>query len=175
MYEARGGIGIHVTIRTIRSLGKLKQGNNEAAINWLKHEGIYVKADRWRTARTKTVRVLVDIHPGLTWKEDLKRDLEEGMILTICSLEERHKWQKVTETDEMVPAFEVIQEKKSFGMEKSRVTTQVVSIETKVEDADFMKYMMRKVAKQGKMRGTFIEAGYHLTTSPKVLIHVLNA
>ena len=54
------------------------------------------------------------------------------------------------------------------------MTTQVVSIETKVEDADFMKYMMRKAAQQGKMRGTFIEAGYHLTTSPKVLIHVLN-
>ena len=110
---------MHVTLGMIRSLGELKRGNGEAAMKWLKHEGIYVKADRWRTARTKTVGVLIDIHPGLIWKEDLKKDMEEGMSQAICSPAERQKWQRAVKTDEIVPDFEVVLERKSFGMEKA--------------------------------------------------------
>ena len=50
----------------------------------------------------------------------------------------------------------------------------MISAKTKIEDAEYLKDLMNKGKRQKKLRGVFIEAGLHLSTSPKTLILVLN-
>ena len=67
-----------------------------------------------------------------------------------------------------------MQENKSFGVEENRITEKVISVETHAEDAEYMLHPLREADKQGKIRGCFIESGYHLSATPRRLIKALN-
>ena len=73
-----------------------------------------------------------------------------------------------------VPNFEAVHERKSFEDEGSRVNKTLMSIENKVKDSDFMKLLMREVSKNGRLRETFVEAGYHLSATPIKLMKIIS-
>ena len=59
---------------------------------------------------------------------------------------------------------------KSLG----RVQTIVISLEKKFEDAKYIKLLLKEAKSKRKLRGDFVEAGYHLSASPQTLMGVLN-
>ena len=73
-----------------------------------------------------------------------------------------------------IPEFVLIQEKTSFGEGRVRVQTTVINIETRLEDAEYLKQLLVEATKGRKMPGTFVEIGYHLTDSTKGLMAILN-
>ena len=174
VYGTRNGrVGIHTTISTKRSLGELKWANDRKLMKWLISAGLYVETDRWKTKRSKKIGSVLNVHPTLVWKDDLKLNIQRGLEDTECIIE-RTKWQAARGRKDLIPEFKLINENKSFGAEANRVTAPVISIETAEADAEYMMHLMREADEKGKIRGTFIESGYHLSATPKRLIISLN-
>ena len=90
------------------------------------------------------------VHPALTWKPDLKREMVEGLRATKCECHEKKSWiaSKEENKTNKIPDSAVIFERKSFGTEGCRAQTIVLMIETKMEDSDYLKILMRGASEQ---------------------------
>ena len=64
---------LYVEFKTGKKLNELKFGDDENTMMWLKRERIFLKVDRWNTARVRSVGCITRVHPTLTWKADLKQ------------------------------------------------------------------------------------------------------
>ena len=89
---------------------------------------------------------------------------------------EKAEWKKKKESEEegKSPEFQVVHERKGFGVAKGRVYAMVVNIETRLEDAQYLKELLRAAMQQQTLRRVFIEAGIHLSDSPKQMISHLS-
>jgi len=141
-------------------------------LNRLSAKKAYLNHDRWKTERSKIVGFIALVHLTLTWKPNLKREMVECLRATKCECHEKKSWIACKEENKTnsIPDFAVIFEKKSFGTEGCRAQTIVLMIETKMEDLDYLKILMRGASEQQKLSGVFVEAGYHLSASPKRMI-----
>ena len=72
-----------------------------------------------------------------------------------------------------VPDFVLYHDKKSFGAGPKRVSTTVIHIQCKREDAPELKGMVMQYAK--RMPAPFVPAGYHLNRSPARMLEILNS
>ena len=174
--DKEGNEYLHMALLTKKKLRDLKWNSEGRLMKWLTEERVLIKQDRWRTAKTRTVGFLVKVHPTLTWKPDLRWELRQQLKETTGITFEKEAWLRSRGGGEEyeVPEFELVHEKKGFGTGKGRVFTTVVNIETRIEDSRYLKALLRQAMSQQTMDQIFIEAGYHLTTSSKRLIAMLN-
>ena len=168
---------LYVTIETTRKLNDLKFGNNGKTFQWLKKERIFVSVDRWKTEKARTVGCILKINPKLTWKPDLQLTIRQALLRVQQAGVGgfvREEWEKKRRTRTgLVPEFALIHEKKSFGMGDNRVFTTVLNVEARNVDADYLKVLLTEAFQKGKLTGVFLQAGYHLSSSPKKLMGIL--
>ena len=171
-----GNTYLKITVETIKRMSEIKWSRSGRLMAWLKAEGVMLEIDRWRTARARTVGFLINVHPTLTWKQDLKEELSAQLEEVKFSGYEKSEWKKKAGKGSAsdVPEFQLAYERKGFGIDKGRVYTTVLNVETRIEDSQYMKALMKAATQQQLTRGVFIEAGFHISTSTKRLIAILN-
>ena len=124
--------------------------------------------DKWMTARTKNVGFLWKVHPTQTWKDDLKAEMREMLKGVTCEGIKRDEWEQNNgNSEEGVTNFALLHENKGFGTGNNRVFTKMLSVETKLEDVEYLKLLIWGATGSGELKATFIEAGYHLSVTPK--------
>ena len=168
---------LYASIETTKKLNELKYGNNGRTFPWLKKEGIFVQADRWKTERARTVGCILKIHPTKTWKPDMQVTIKQSLLnarhLGVGGFV-REAWERKKRNEKtLVPEFALVHERKSFGMGEKRASTTVMNVEARVEDADYLKLLMTEAFQKGLIQGVFLQAGYHLSSTPKRLMSIL--
>lgn len=94
------------------------------------------------------------------WKDGLKREMNQsheevewvGFVKDDCICQN-------SESGSGVPDFALVHERKSFGADKSRIRSTAISVETRFEDAEYLKELITEATKQNKVKGAFIDAG----------------
>ena len=90
----------------------------------------------------------------------MKAEMIETLKGLSCECIKRDEWEKNKgDSEEGVPDFALLHENKGFGTGNGRVFTKVMSIETKFEDAEYLKLLIRGEMVSGELRAIFIEAG----------------
>jgi len=81
----------------------------------------------------------------LTWKEYLIQEIKISLEAVECEgiIGEELK-QTTDEGGHTVIEFALVHEKKSFGIDKIRVFTTFMRVETNFEDAEYLKVLTRK-------------------------------
>ena len=175
--EARdGSIYLRATMETRLRLHQMKWKGTGKLMQWLKDERVMVQMDRWKTERARVVGCVLLVHPTLTWKPDYKEELKEQLESVSYTGYEKTEWMKKVgrSKDRDIPDFQVLHERKGFGTGEGRVVTTVLSIEARVEDSLYLKELLRAAMRQQQLRGVFIEAGYHLSASPRRMVRMLS-
>ena len=173
--DREGNTYMRVALEARMKLNDMKWKGTGALMEWLKEDRVMVQMDRWRTERARVVGCMLFVHPIHTWKEDYAKELSGQLGSVEYIGYARNEWMKTVGKgkDTRVPDFQVVQEKKYFGTGADRVSTTVMNVESRVEDSMYLKELMRKAMEQRKIRGVFIESGFHLTTSPKRMLAML--
>ena len=87
----------------------------------------------------------------------------------------KDNWEKKNkELKGKITDFILVHERKRFGVGRIWVHTLVMNVETRLEDSEYLKVILIEAMKTGGLPGPFIEAGLHITASPKELIEILN-
>ena len=151
-----------VTIRSTRLLKSMKHENGGRFVRWLTKERIVINIDKWKREPYADIGFFILRHPTVTWKPDMERQVRE-------KIEEDTK---NGGDSEGIPKFLLYHGTKAFGTGKGRVHATVIYVQCRAEDANTLKRLL------GKGKSTkglaLIPAGYHLSSSPKRVLQVLN-
>ena len=173
--DREGNTYMRVALESRLKLNDMKWRGTGALMEWLKEERVMVQIDRWRTERARVVGCMLMVHPVHTWKEDYEEELKSQLESVEYVGYARNEWLQTVGKGKgtKVPDFQVVREKKYFGTGRSRVVTTVLNLESRLEDSMYLKELMRKATEQRKIRGAFIESGFHLTASSKRMLAVM--
>ena len=142
----------------------------------LLEQNIWIKPDFYSSSVVSSPGFFTLMHPKLTNKQGMVRDLENQLSSTNVCFEETvveewcksNNWTQVTKTP--VPKFHIETTLKKWGT----VHTEVLSLHCTVDDAQYLKYLVVEACSQQKLtKGLFVPTGIHLLEGKQALHNLL--
>lgn len=164
---------------TRKSVGDIKF--DPAMIYFLRREEVYIKVDMFKRRKVFSPKPIIEVHPNLVWKDDLKWDMVEAMEKADGSSRDIVlKWQEDNAhahnngLENTVPKFMLVNGVRRFGTDTKRVETVCITIQCAFEEALSLKTLLLLAYEQELLnRRIFVPTGIRLVAGPEVYIGLL--
>ena len=168
-------ITIYFTIKSTLTVNDIKYSPH--VLDHLKTYNIFLRPDRFHTAKVRSPGYFVDIAPRLIWKQDFTAELKKGIALTTFDdtnpvFREYYRDNNVPpgQPTPPLPPFYTHVNTRKFG----KVSAEVLTVTCAADDALYLKKILSTMAEQNQIRrGKFIPTGLHLITGPATVVNLL--
>ena len=168
-------ITIHCIIESDININRMKY--TEPVKTHIMEQNIWIKPDFYSTRVVSSPGFFTLLHPKITNKQELIKELHDIIQNTIVNNNEEavKHWRHFTDSDspmdrQRVPNFHLENSTRKWG----GVKVEVISLHCQMEDAKYVKYILSEASTQGLVsKGTFVPSGIHLMEGKEIMTRLL--